>query len=33
MHRAPLSLAALASDAVLERAFAWLCQRRKRRAR
>ncbi len=28
--RAPLSLSALASDALLEQAFAWLCQRRKR---
>ena len=30
MHRVPLSLSALASDAVLSQAFAWLCQRRKR---
>ena len=30
MPGAPLSLSALASDALLEQAFAWLCQRRKR---
>ena len=30
MPRVPLSLSALASDALLEQAFAWLCQRRKR---
>ena len=30
MPRVPLSLSALASDALLEQAFAWLCPRRKR---